>query len=113
MRMLPVKHDITTYQGEYITLTIGCDSVVDAEDVFACIRRYSWEDEILGRFVITNSEQPLSDGEKSKLNLILDTNSIDSGTYFWDLFKWVGNRPVRCLVEGKVIIKQGISNRGK
>lgn len=111
--MIPVEHNIQVYQGEYITLTIGCDSVVDAEDVFACIRRYSWDEEIMGRFAITNSNQPLLDGEKSKLNLTLDTNSIDGGTYYWDLFIWAGNRPVKCLVKGKIIIKQGISNRGK
>lgn len=27
--MLPVEHNIQVYQGEYITLTIGCDSVHD------------------------------------------------------------------------------------
>ena len=111
--MLPVEHNIQVYQGEYITLTIGCDSVINADDVFACLRRYSWDDEIIGRFVITNSGEPLLDGEKSKLNLTLDTNSIDSGTYFWDLFIWAGNRPVKCLIKRKDIIKQGISNRGK
>ncbi|MDY5480903.1 MAG: hypothetical protein SPG03_00685 [Veillonella caviae] len=31
--MIPVEHNIQVYQGECITLTIGCDSVVDAEDV--------------------------------------------------------------------------------
>ena len=111
--MLPVKHDMTAYQGEYITLTIGCDSVINADDVFACIRRYSWDDEIIERFVITNSTSELLDGEKCKLNLTLDSNSIDSGTYYWDLFVWVGNRPVKCLVKGKIIIKQGIRDRGK
>lgn len=111
--MLPVEHNISVYQGEYITLTIGCDSVINTDDVFACLRRYSWDDEIISRFVITKSEQPLFDGEKSKLNLTLDTNLIDSGTYYWDLFIWAGNRPVKCLVKGKIIIKQGISNRGK
>lgn len=110
---LPVLHNIQVYQGEYITLNIGCDSVINADDVFACIRRYSLDDEIIERFVITNSEQPLLEGEKSKLNLTLDTNSIDSGTYYWDLFIWAGNRPVKCLVNGEIIIKQGISNRGK
>lgn len=113
IQMLPVEHNIQVYQGEYITLTIGCDSVINADDVFACLRRYSWDDEIIERFVITNSEQPLFEGKKSKLNLMLDTNSIDSGTYYWDLFVWAGNRPVKCLVKGKIIIKQGISNRGK
>ena len=101
--MLPVEHNMSVYKGEYIALTIGCDSVINADDVFACLRRYSWDD----------SEQPLLEGEKSKLNLTLDTNSIDSGTYYWDLFIWAGNRPVKCLVKGKIIIKQGISNRGK
>lgn len=111
--MLPVEHNISVYQGEYITLTIGCDSVVDAEDVFACLRRYSGDDEIIEHFVITNNTSELSEGEKSKLNLTLDTYSINSGTYYWDLFIWAGNRPVKCLVKGKIIIKQGISNRGK
>lgn len=111
--MLPVEHNIQVYQGEYITLTIGCDTVVNAEDVFACIRRCSWDDEIIGRFVVTNITTELQDGEKSKLNLTLDTNSITSGTYYWDLFIWAGNRPVKCLVKGKILIKQGISNRGK
>ena len=110
---LPVEHNIQVYQGEFITMTIGCDTVVNAEDVFACIRRYSWDDEIIERFVITNSTSELLEGEKSKLNLTLYTNSIDSGTYYWDLFIWAGNRPVKCLVKGKIIIKQGISNRGK
>lgn len=111
--MLPVEHNMNVYKGEYIALTIGCDSVINADDVFACLRRYSCDDEIIGRFVITNSEQPLLEVEKSKLNLTLDTNSIDSGTYYWDLFIWAGNRPVKCLVKGKIIIRQGISNRGK
>ena len=36
-----------------------------------------------------------------------------TGVYYWDLFIWAGNRPVKCLVKGKILIKQGISNRGK
>lgn len=110
---LPVEHNIQVYQGEYITLTIGCDTVVNAEDVFACIRRYSWDDEIIDRFVITNRASELLDGEKSKLNLTLDTNSIDSGTYYWDLFIWAGSRPIKCLVKGQLTILEGVSNRGK
>ena len=111
--MLPVKHNLSAIKGEFITLTIGYSSELDTSDLFACLRQYSWDDEIIERFVITNSTSELLDGEKSKLNLILDTNSIDSGTYYWDLFIWAGSRPIKCLVKGQVTILEGVSNRGK
>lgn len=41
--MLPVKHNLMSVKGEYITLVIGYSNLLDASDLFACVRKYMYE----------------------------------------------------------------------
>lgn len=111
--MLPVKHNLSAIKGEFVTLTIGYNGTVEAEDLFSCVRKFAQDEQYRAKFNIEVSKDNLTADESCRIILSLDTNELQAGTYYWDLFIWAGNRPVKCLVKGKIIIKQGISNRGK
>ena len=111
--MLPVKNNLKSVKGEYITLVIGCSSELDASDLFACVRKYAWDEEYITKFDIQTTTDGLADGERCKIILTLDTNNLVHGNYQYDLFVWAGSKPVKCLVGGQISIVEGISNRGK
>ena len=111
--MLPVKHNLKSVKGEYITLVIGYSSELDASDLFACVRKYAWDEEYITKFDIQTTTEGLADGERCKIILTLDTNNLVRGNYQYDLFVWAGSKPVKCLVGGQISIVEGISNRGK
>lgn len=111
--MTPVKHNLSAIKGEYITLTIGYNGTVEAEDLFSVVRKFAQDEQYKAKFNIEVSKDNLTVDESCRIILSLDTNELQAGRYAWDLFIWAGNRPVKCLVKGEIIIKQGISNRGK
>lgn len=111
--MTPVKHNISAIKGEFITLTIGYNSSVEPEDLFACIRQSTYDEWYRAKFNITVSKDNLAAGERCRIILSLDTKELNVGRYAWDLFVWVEDRPVKCLVGGQLTIFEGVSNRGK
>lgn len=113
MRMLPVKHNLMSVKGEYITLVIGYSNLLDASDLFACVRKYAWDEEYITKFDIQTTTDGIADGERCKITLTLDTNNLACGNYQYDLFVWAGSKPIKCLISGQISIVDGISNRGK
>lgn len=113
MRMLPVQHNFNVIKGEAITLTVGYTNAVDRESLFACVRKYPADDEYKAKFDVEVSQEGLEVDELSKIILSLDTNPLNCGKYYWDLFLWIGGKPIKCLVKGEITISEGISNRGK
>ena len=111
--MTPVKHNLSAIKGEFITLTIGYNSLVEPEDLFACIRQSPYDEWYRAKFNITVSKDNLATGERCRIILSLDTKELLDGRYAWDLFVWAGDRPVKCLVKGQLTILEGVSNRGK
>ena len=111
--MTPVEHNLSAIKGEFITLTIGYNSTVDADDLFSCVRKFAQDEQYKAKFNIEVSKDNLTADESCRIILSLDTNELKVGKYAWDLFVWAGNHPVKCLVKGKVTILEGVSNRGK
>ena len=111
--MLPVQHNFNVIKVEAITPTVGYTNVVDSESLFACVRKYPTDDEYKARFDIEVSQEGLEADELSKIILSLDTDTLNCGKYYWDLFQWVGKNPSKCLIKGELTITEGISNRGK
>lgn len=111
--MLPITHNFDVIKGETITLAIGYTNAVDSESLFACVRKYPTDDEYKAKFDVEVLQEGLEDGELSKIILSLDTNTLNCGKYYWDLFIWIDGKPIKCLLKGKITISEGISNRGK
>lgn len=110
---LPVVHNFNAIKGEMISLSIGYNNVVTSESLFACVRKYLWDEEYKAKFDIDVSTEALENDEASKITISLDTNTLEAGKYQWDLFLLNGNHPIKCLVKGQVDIIEGVSNRGK
>lgn len=110
---LPVLHNLKAVKGEYITLVIGYSNLLDASDLFACVRKLANDEEYKAKFSIDVSTDDLEADEVCKITLSLDTKDLKVGTYQWDLFLWSESHPIKCLVKGQVNISEGISNRGK
>lgn len=106
-------HNLNAVRGEFVSLIVGYGVDVDASDVFACIRKTSWQDDYEAKFNIEVLHDDLAQGEACKIKLVIDTNLVKAGGYVWDLFLWGGSRPIKCLVRGKLTIAEGVSNRGK
>ena len=113
MLMLPLQHNFNAIKGEIISLNIGYNNVVASESLFACVRKYANSEEYEAKFNIEVSYENLKPDEACKIALHLDTSVLDIGKYQWDLFLWVGDHPVKCLVKGQIDIINGVSNRGK
>lgn len=111
--MTQVKHNLSAIKGEFITLTIGYNGEVEAEDLFACVRKFIQDDHYEAKFNVTVSKDNLATGERCRIILSLDTKELLDGRYVWDLFVWADGRPVKCLVKGQLTILEGVSNRGK
>lgn len=111
--MTPVKHNLSAIKGELITLTIGYNVEVDPEDLFSCVRKFTYDEWYRAKFNIIVSKDNLAAGESCRIILSLDTKEFLDGRYVWDLFVWAGGRPVKCLVKGQLTILEGVSNRGK
>lgn len=110
---LPVLYNFNAIKGEVISLNIGYNNVVASESLFACIRKYPTDDEYKAKFDVSVSQEGLEGDELCKIILNLDTNILNHGKYYWDLFLWSGDHPIKCLVKGQINIVEGISNRGK
>lgn len=110
---LPVLHNFNAIKGEVFFLNIGYNNLVEEADLFACVRKYPYDEEYEAKFSIDVSTDALKDDEACKITLSLDTNTLEAGKYQWDLFLWSGDRPIKCLVKGQVNVIEGISNRGK
>ncbi len=111
--MTPVEHNLSAIKGEFITLTIGYNSTVEAEDLFSCVRKFAQDEQYRAKFNIEVSKDNLTADERCRIILSLDTNQLKTGKYAWDLFIWAGSRPMKCLVKGQLNILEGVSNRGK
>lgn len=111
--MTPVKHNLNAVRGEFITLTIGYSGEVEVEDLFSCVRKFTYDEWYRAKFNIAVSKDNLAAGESCRIILSLDTKDLLDGRYAWDLFIWAGDRPVKCLVKGQLTILEGVSNRGK
>lgn len=111
--MTPVEHNLSAIKGEFITLTIGYNSTVEADDLFSCVRKFLHDEQYKAKFNIEVSKDNLAAGERCRIILSLDTKELLDGRYAWDLFIWAGDRPVKCLVKGQLTILEGVSNRGK
>lgn len=111
--MTPVKHNLSAIKGEFVSLTIGYSVEIEASDLFACVRKYMWDEEYITKFDIQTTTDGLADGERCKIILTLDTNNLACGNYQYDLFIWAGSRSMKCLVKGQLTILEGVSNRGK
>lgn len=110
---LPVLHNFNVIKGETITLNVGYTNMVDSESLFACVRKYPTDEEYKAKFDVSISKEGLEDDELCKIILSLETNILNRGKYYWDLFLWSGNKPIKCLIKGEITICEGISNRGK
>lgn len=110
---MPVGHNLSAIKGEFITLTIGYNGTVEAEDLFSCVRKFPQDEQYKAKFNIEVSKDNLAADERCRIILSLDTNELLVGKYVWDLFIWVGGRPIKCLVKGQLTILEGVSNRGK
>lgn len=110
---LPVLHNIKAIQGEVISLNVGYNNIVSSDNLFACVRKLAHDEAYKAKFNINVSEVDLEADELCKIDLSLDTNSLEVGKYQWDLFLWSGDHPIKCLVKGQINIIEGVSNRGK
>ena len=110
---LPVLHNLNAIKGETISINIGYNNLVDEGSLFACVRKYSPDEDYKAKFDIGVSTDELESDEASKITLSLDTSALEVGKYQWDLFLWSGDHPIKCLVKGQINIVDGISNRGK
>ena len=110
---LPVLHNFKAIQGEVISLNIGYNNTVSSDNLFACVRKYSPDEDYKAKFDIGVSTDELESDEASKITLSLDTKTLEVGKYQWDLFLWSGDHPIKCLVKGQITIVAGVSNRGK
>lgn len=110
---LPVLHDLKAVKGETISVNIGYSNIVEADSLFACVRKLANDEEYQAKFNIDVSTDDLESDENCKIVLSLNTNDLKGGSYKWDLFLWSGDHPIKCLVKGQVNIIEGISNRGK
>lgn len=110
---LPVIHNLKAVKGETISVNIGYSNIVEADSLFACVRKLANDEEYQAKFNIDVSTDDLEVNELCKIALSLDTNSLEVGKYQWDLFLWSGDHPIKCLVKGQVNIIEGVSNRGK
>ena len=110
---LPVLHNFNAIKGEVISLKIGYNNVVASENLFACVRKYANSEEYEAKFNIEVSYEDLNPDEACKIALSLDTSGLYIGKYQWDLFLWVGDHPIKCLVKGQIDLINGVSNRGK
>lgn len=106
---LPVLYNFNAIKGEIISLHIGYNNVVASESLFACVRKYANSEDYEAKFNIDVSDDVLG----CKIALHLDTSVLEIGRYQWDLFLWVGDHPVKCLIKGQIDIINGVSNRGK
>ena len=104
---LPVLHNFNVIKGETITLNVGYTNMVESENLFATDEDYNT------KFDVSISKEGLEDDELCKIILSLETNILNRGKYYWDLFLWSGNKPIKCLIKGEITICEGISNRGK
>lgn len=111
--MLPIQHNFNAIKGEVISIKIGYNNVVASENLFACVRKYANSEDYKAKFNIDVSGENLATNEACKIALYLDTSVLEIGKYQWDLFLWVGDHPVKCLVKGQIDIINGVSNRGK
>lgn len=50
--MTPVKHNLSAIKGEFITLTIGYNGIVEAEDLFSCVRKFAQDEQYRAKFNI-------------------------------------------------------------
>ena len=57
--MLPVKHNLMSVKGEYITLVIGYSNLLDASDLFACVRKYMWDEEYILNLIFKQQQTAL------------------------------------------------------
>lgn len=89
---LPVLHNFNAIKGEVISLNIGYNNVVASESLFACVRKYSPDEDYKAKFDIGVSTDELESDEASKITLSLDTNALEVGKYQWDLFIWSGGQ---------------------
>ncbi len=110
---LPVLHNFKAIQGEVISLNVGYNNIVSSDNLFACVRKLAHDEAYKAKFNINVSEVDLEADELCKIDLSLDTNSLEVGKYQWDLFLWSGDHPIKCLVKGQINIIEGVSNRGK
>ena len=110
---LPVLHNFNAIKGEVISLHIGYNNVVVSESLFACVRKYANSEDYEAKFNIGVSYEDLQPDEACKIALYLDTSVLNIGKYQWDLFLWVEEHPVKCLVKGQIDIINGVSNRGR
>ena len=110
---LPVLHNFKAIQGEVILLNVGYNNIVSSDNLFACVRKLAHDEAYKAKFNINVSEVDLEADELCKIDLSLDTNSLEVGKYQWDLFLWSGDHPIKCLVKGQINIIEGVSNRGK
>lgn len=110
---LPVIHNFNVIKGEIITLNVGYTNMVESENLFACVRRYPTDEDYNAKFDVSISKEGLEDDELCKIILSLETNILNRGKNYWDLFLWSGNKPIKCLIKGEITICEGISNRGK
>ena len=110
---LPVLHNFKAIQGEVISLNVGYNNIVSSDNLFACVRKLAHDEAYKAKFNINVSEVDLGADELCKIDLSLDTNSLEVGKYQWDLFLWSGDHPIKCLVKGQINIIEGVSNRGK
>ena len=78
---LPVLHNFNAIKGEVISLSIGYNNVVASESLFACVRKYSPDEEYKAKFDIDVSTDELENDEASKITLSLDTNALAVGKY--------------------------------
>lgn len=111
--MTPLNHNLSATRGEFITLTIGYNNEVETSDLFSCVRKFPQDEQYKAKFNIEVSKDNLTDDERCRIILSLDTNELKAGKYAWDLFIWAGNKPMKCLIKGQLTILEGVSNRGK
>lgn len=109
----PILHNFKAIQGEVISLNVGYNNIVSSDNLFACVRKLAHDEAYKAKFNINVSEVDLEADELCKIDLSLDTNSLEVGKYQWDLFLWSGDHPIKCLVKGQINIIEGVSNRGK
>lgn len=110
---LPVLHNLKAVKGETISVNIGYSNIVEADNLFACVRKLANDVDYQAKFNIDVSKDDLEADEGCKIILSLNTNDLKVGSYKWDLFLWSGDHPIKCLVKGQINIVEGISNRGK
>lgn len=63
-------HNLNAVRGEFVSLIVGYGVDVDASDVFACIRKTSWQDDYEAKFNIEVLHDDLAQGGGSLQNQI-------------------------------------------